>query len=216
MDSGLLGGLVAVAAVAILTLVLRAARSSTPTVTPPAPPAEPAPWADDRNVASKPDEEEDEDGDGVDDRLVVAVTSEGFALIPDRHQVLLLPPEEEGEAWKVGAGLKSTTPRAEKALSMSWRAGDLRGARVVRGAADEAPWKLETLGRDGEYIPFRFETSEAAEAAHQLFEHQGIVELGEDEDGRRVPPSDEQFAEARRIYLETEAELGMMGDEEPR
>jgi hypothetical protein len=39
------------------------------------------------------------------------------------------------------------------------------------------------------------------------------VELGEDEDGHRVPPSPEQFEEARRISLETEAELGLHDDE---
>ena len=217
MSSALLGGLVAVAAVAILTLFLRAARSSAPTVAPPPEPEPvPEPWADDRNAAPKPDEDRDEDDDGVDDRLVVAVTSDGHAFVPDRHAVRLLPPEEEGESWKVGAGIKSSIIRAEKALTMSWRAGDLRGSRVVRGDADEAPWRLESLGRDGEYIPFSFETHEAAEAARELFEHQGIVELGEDEDGRRMPPSAEQFAEARRILVETEAELGMASDEEPR
>lgn len=214
MDSGLLGGLVAVAAVVVVTLLFRAARGSTTTVAPP-PPTES--WADDRySGARDEDDDDDEEEAGPDDSLVVAVTSDGHAFVPDRHVVLLIPPEEEGEAWKVGAGIKSATRRAEKALSMSWRAGDLRGARVVRGDADEAPWRLETLGRDGEYIPCSFESRDAAEAARELLERMNIVKLGEDEDGRPMPPSAEQFAEARRIFQETEAELGMAGDEDPR
>jgi hypothetical protein len=214
MDSSLLGGLVAVGVVIVIALVFRAMGGSTTTVTMPPPRdfgAEPG------NVARKPEAFEGEDDDeGEHDPLVVAVTSDGHALVPDRHQVLLYPPEDEGEAWKVGAGIKSATHRAEKAQAMYWRAGDLRGARVVHGAAEEPPWRLETLGRDGEYIPFGFETREAAEAARVLFEQKGIVRLGEDEDGRLAPPSTEQFEEARRIYVETEAELGMAGDEDPR
>ena len=216
MDSGLLGGLVAVAAVAILTLLVRRMGSSTPTA---APPPAPEAWKDDRNPAARGDDEEsegDDDDDGADDRLVVAVTSDGHAFVPDRHVVRLLPPEDEGEAWKVGAGIKRKTMRAERALAMTLSSGDLRGARVVRGDGDEAPWKLESLGRDGEYIPFSFETREAAEAAREVLERQGIVRLGEDEDGRRMPPSAEQFDEARRIFRETEAELGLASDEETR
>ena len=165
------------------------------------------------------DESEAEDfrGDDADDAgHVIAVTSSGNALVPDGHVVRMLPPEESGEEWKVGAGIKSSTMRAEKAFGMTWSAGDLRGTRVARGAADEGAWVLETLGRDGEYIPFDFETLEAAEAAKQLFERQGVVEIGEDEDGNPAPPSREQFEEARRIYRETLAELSMDEGEEPR
>jgi len=42
------------------------------------------------------------------------------------------------------------------------------------------------------------------------------VQLGEDEDGRRMPPSAEQFAEARRIYLETAAQLELPDEEGER
>ncbi len=214
MDSSLLGGLLAVGVVIVLSLLFRALRGDAGSAAPPPP----GYGTDPGQLAAKPGSPPDENGDDdvEHDGLVVAVTSEGYALVPGRHAVQLLPPEEEGEEWKVGAGIKSSTHRAEKALGMAWRRGDLRGARVVHGAGDEAPWRLETLGPDGEYAPFGFETREAAEAARELFERQGIVQLGEDEDGRPVPPSSEQFAEARRIFLETEAELGMAGDEEPR
>lgn len=211
MLPGLQSGLIAVGAVVVVALLLRSVGASRSDVTsvpvappPPEPPADPAP--------ENADEIVDADDDGVDDRLVVAVASDGSAFVPDRHVVRILPPEEEGEEWKVGAGIKSSRLRAAWALSMTWHAGELRGVQVVRSGAD-APWRLEALGRDGEYISFEFETAEAAEAAKGLFEHQGIVELGEDEDGHPMPPSREQFAEARRISQETEAALGLPDDE---
>ena len=213
MDHGLLGGLIAVGAVVVVALLLRAAGASRSDVTTvPAAPPPPEPPAD--LPAESADEFVDADDDGVDDRLVVAVAGDGSAFVPDRHVVRILPPEEEGEEWKVGAGIKSSRLRAERALTMTWHAGELRGVRVVQGGAEEWPWRLEALGRDGEYISFDFETAEAADAAKALFEHQGIVELGEDEDGHRMPPSAEQFAEARRISRETEAELGLPDDED--
>ena len=210
MNSGLLGGLFAVHFVIVIAMLMRSSRSSDEPAIPRSP--EPPRFDD------TPDDPEllDEDSDGVDDRLVVAVTSDGHALIPDRHVVRLLPPEDSGEEWKVGAGIKSSTIRAERAFGMTWSSGDLRGARIVRGGAEEGAWVLETLGRDGEFIPFDFETREAAEAAQQLFESHRVVQLGEDEDGNRVPPSSEQFEEARRLYDENVAELEGNHGEEPR
>ena len=199
----------AVAAVVLVALVLRGARpsdSDAPTMPrPPQPPPEP--------------DHADEFPDSVDDEAdehVVAVTSDGHALVPHGHVVRLMPPEDSGEEWKVGAGIKRATLRAELAFGMTWSAGDLRGARVVRGGEHEGAWVLETLGRDGEYLPFDFETRDAAEAAQRLFADHRIIEIGEDEDGRPAPPSAEQFEEARRLYHETIAELGADGGEEPR
>lgn len=160
--------------------------------------AEPSPAADADDADAAPDEDEPH---------VVAVTSEGEAFVGYQHAVLLMPAEEQGEGWKVGAGLRASNLRGERALGMSWQAGEMTGARVVPGGADEGPWRFEALGRDGEYLPYPFETREGAEAACHLFERMGIVRLGEDEDGRPVPPSAEQFAEARRVFLATMAEL---------
>ena len=151
--------------------------------------------------------EEGDAADEDDEPHVVAVTSDGEAFVGYQHMILLVPPEDEGEAWKVGAGLRATNLRGASALSASWQAGELTGVRVVQGGADEGPWRFEALGRDGEYLPYPFETREGAEAAKQLFERMRIVRLGEDEDGRAMPPSAEQFAEARRVFLETMAEL---------
>ena len=99
---------------------------------------------------------------------------------------------------------------------MSWHDGDFTGARVVHGAADEGPWRFEALGRDGEYTAFVFETREGADAALGVFESRGVIRLGRDEDGNPVPPSAEQFEEARRIFLETEAALELDDDDEAR
>jgi len=202
VSSSMIGGLVAVAAVIVVALALRAmGGQKSEGVTPSMPPAPPAPEPE--RARSEPDD--DEDGEGEDDRLGVAVTSDGRAFVPDHHVVRVLPPAEEGEEWKVGARLKAALETV--AIGAGWSPGDFRGARVVRGEYDEGPWLLEALGRDGEYITFNFESSEAANAAKDLFERLDIVELGEDEDGRPMPPSAEHFAEARRIYLETAAQL---------
>jgi hypothetical protein len=157
----------------------------------------------------------DESGEAGDDDLesvdVVAVTSDGCALVPDTHAVRLVPPHEDGEAWKAGEAARER--RGQLAIAMSWHAAEFTGARVVRGDADEAPWRLEALGLEGEYTTLLFETRDGADAALRLFESRGVIRLGEDEDGRAMPPSPEQFTEARRIALETEAALD--ADDEP-
>lgn len=207
MSPSMIGGLVAVAAVIVVALAMRAMGGGERSegVVPAVPPAPPLPEPE------RGDEAEGDDGDGEDDRLVIAVTSDGRAIVPDHHVVRLLPPPEEGEEWKVGARLKAALETV--AIGAGWSPGDFRGVRVVRGEYEEGPWLLEALGRDGEYITFPFESSDAANAAKDLFERLDIVELGEDEDGRPMPPSAEHFAEARRIYLETAAQLELPDEE---
>lgn len=146
------------------------------------------------------------------DDEIAAVTSDNFALVPDRHAVRLIPPDESGEGWKPGN--TATNSRGAQAIAMSWHAGDLTGCRVVRGAADEGPWRFEALGRDGEYMAFIFETEDGAHAAHSVFESRGIISQRENEDGERMPPQADQFEEARRVFLETEAALELGDDEE--
>jgi hypothetical protein len=226
VDSGTIGGLVAVGVVIVVALMMRGSRASTPSGVTRAPEPAREPWRDSGgNVAVAEDEDRDydDDDDEDDDEAgasgpggphVIAVTSDGSAFVPDRHAVRLVPPEEAGEEWKVGAGMKATNLRGQAALSMSWHAGELTGARVVRGGADEGPWLMEALGRDGEYTAFVFETREGADAARDLFVRLRVVQLGEDEDGREMPPSAEQFAEARRIYHETAAALDLPDDED--
>lgn len=155
-------------------------------------------------AAPEPEVLEPEPDDTWAEDEVVAVTSDGHAFVPDRHAVRLVPPDEEGEAWKAGEHARDR--RGAAGIAASWHAGDFTGARVVRGGGED-PWRLEALGRDGEYLLFVFETRDGAEAALQLFESRGVIRLGEDEDGNPAPPSAEQFAEARRIFEETEREL---------
>jgi hypothetical protein len=211
VDQGTLLAALAIAAVVVVAFMMRGGKrdeDGVTSVSPESPVSEGAsPRAetfgadDDRDDWDVPPEDEDWDDDEV-----VAVTSDGAAFLPDRHAVRLVPPHEDGEAWK--AGQSASNRRGQQALDMSWHAGDFTGARVVRGGGEE-PWRLEALGRDGEYTAFGFETQEGAEAAVRLFESRGVVRLGTDEDGNRVPPSAEQFAEARRIFEETEQALAM-------
>jgi hypothetical protein len=224
MDSAMVGGLVAVGAVILVALLARGMARKPPAGETPSPAPDPASpraragWSDSGNVATatlEADEDDEDDEDEGDDHII-AVTSLGEALVPHHHAVRLVPPEEQGEGWKVGAGIKSSNLRGEQALAMSWHAGDFTGLRVVRGEMEEGAWRLEALGREGEYTTFGFETREGADAAKLLFERLRIVQLGHDEDGNPMPPSAEQFAEARRIYLETEAALELPDDEDPR
>ena len=216
----LTGGLIAVGVVIVLGLLMRMAnKPSTGGTSRPAEDrlSEGAPARSDRNddgADLTPEDEAmlDELGGAFHDDEVAAVTSDNFALVPDRHAVRLIPPDESGESWK--AGNAATNQRGAQAIAMSWHAGDLTGARVVRGAADEGPWRFEALGRDGEYMAFIFETESGAHAALGLFESRGIVSLQENDDGERMPPQADQFEEARRVFLETEAALELGDDEE--
>ncbi len=216
----MVGGLVAVGAVIVVALIARGMGKKDPdTPRMPETPMNPEGWTADRNLPGGTvafETEDDDDEEEGESEHIIAVTADGEAFVPHHHAVRLIPPEEQGEAWKVGAGIKSSNLRGEQALAMSWHAGDFTGARVVHGGADEPPWRLEALGREGEYAHFGFETREGAEAAKKLFEQLGVVQLGEDEDGRLMPPSAEQFEEARRIYKETEAALELPDDGEPR
>jgi hypothetical protein len=147
--------------------------------------------------------ETEPDGEWGEDE-VVAVTSDGYGFLPDRHAVRLVPPHDEGEAWKKGD--TAHDQRGAAAIAASWHAGDFTGARVSRGGGDE-PWRFEALGRDGEYVVFGFETQDGADAALRLFESRGVIRVGTDDDGNPMPPSAEQFAEARRVFEETERAL---------
>jgi len=213
MDGSLLGVLAAVAAVVAVAVVLRAGsrdEGGAEGVTNPADPAAPqhGPGAGPDDEPEAAGEEPEDDDDPVE---VVAVTCDGYAFVPDTHAVRLVPPDEEGEAWK--AGESSRGRRGAAAIAMSWHANDFTGARVVRGSGEE-PWRVEALGRDGEYAVFAFETRDAADAALGLFRSRRVVRETLDDDGRPLAPSAEQFAEARRLYEETERELASTADDD--
>jgi len=125
---------------------------------------------------------------------VAAVDSEGMAFVPDGETVRLIPPPEPG-------GIMPTRRHTHEIDR-----GDLIGARVVRGAPDFDPWRLEALGRDYEYRAWFFETEEAASAARDVFER-CVVVPPRDEDDEPKPPTSEDFEEARRRDEETEHAL---------
>lgn len=211
MDQGTLVAIGAIAAVAIVAMLMRGMKGGDDAVSTPVPEdsvsegAAPAPEAPEGGPA------DDEEDSGE----VVAVTSDGYGFLPDTHAVRLVPPDEEGESWKSGESARHR--RGAAAIATSWHAGDFTGARVTHGGVD-APWRLEALGRDGEYTVFDFETKEGADAALGLFESRGVIRVGTDDDGNPMPPSPEQFAEARRVYDETYQALAMEqdADEEDR
>lgn len=206
--------LLAAVAAAIVFAVLRA-MTGTGTVAAEAP----APTAAEPLTDAGPptdallEEDEAEFDDPEEDREVVAITSDGWAFVPDQHDVELIRLDEVSPSGELTPEVREQI-RGGRRLGVTLDAGDYIGARVKRGSPEE-PWRLEALGRDGEYVSFVFETEDAARAALDLIMRKGIVKLGQDEDGRLAPPSNEQFEEARRLHDQTEAELAMESEFSP-
>jgi hypothetical protein len=186
-----------------------------------------------REAAAEPDLadlEADEAGEAV------AITSEGWAFLPDGEAVHLVPPGEPEDVWPVRATtVTDTAPTADPEVQVmsgrgapvnprtghrmpGWRPGehlapgDLAAARVTRGAPDYDPWRLEALGRDREYRSWSFETEDAARAALDLLEGR-IVRPPLDEDGEPRRAAAEDYAAARREQEEIERALAMEPDE---
>lgn len=135
---------------------------------------------------------------------VVAVTSDGWSFVPDGEDVTLIPPEnpELGDMAPASEGRTQAMVLPPSHIDV----GDFIGARVIRGAPGHDPWRLEALGRDGEYRAWFFETEGAARAALDLLERR-IVRVPVDDDGDPRPSSGADFDEARRIDEETERAL---------
>ncbi|MBI3539443.1 MAG: hypothetical protein HY076_04140 [Candidatus Eisenbacteria bacterium] len=188
----------AVMAVAVLGLFMRRGAEPPTTGAPPAglPPAEPEPSH--ALVVGDEDDEPDED---------VAITSDGWAFVPDGDEVQIVPPPEPDDP--LIASLGETSPvhvdRNTGALEEAPRgalphakpgehldAGDLIGARVVRGAVGIDPWRLEALGREHEYRAWAFETEAAARLACDLLRSR-IVRVPNDEDGTPHAPDEADY-----------------------
>ena len=187
--------LFAVVAVGVLGLFMR--RGST--VPPAAGIAGPPPPPDAEGPDAAADVEEEVDGDAD----IVAVTSDGWSFMPldDRDRVRLVPPLTPHE-------MEQVVPRSP---SEQLGRGDLIGARLKRGSPDHDPWRIEALGRDGEYRAWRFETPEAARAALALLSGR-IVRGPRDEEGIEVTMGDRDYSEARRREEEIETEMAAMSD----
>lgn len=215
--------LLMVIAVAVIALVMRSfSRDRTPAAPRPADSVE-ALLAEVSGGDSG--EESGEDSDTPEG--VVAITSDGWAFVPDGGEVQLIPPASHDEdlalrpadaAFDVDrlGSQGGPFPRTQRPVS-SWKVGehidhgDLAGVRVKRGAPDFDPWRLEAIGRDGDYRAWFFETEEAARAALELLER--VVRPPRDEYGEADPPGPEDFDAARRLDEETEQALDHHDDE---
>jgi hypothetical protein len=217
------------AVVAVIAVVIRAMSSGGVTD---ATAASTSPEPSSAVVLEEDDTDEEYDDDFAEGDMVeaVAVTSEGTAFVPHRGGVELIPPGEDDDQLREAAerhGLQSIAQAASSAprnpktgrLVVQWRpgqslaAGDVVAVRVVRGAPDFDPWRVECLGRDRDYRPFAFETEEAAHTAAELIQTR-IVRPPRDKDGDPIPVGAEDFMVARRQYEETEQALAMEDDPE--
>jgi hypothetical protein len=218
-----------IAAVAALALAMRAfgSKSSAPDATGAGASSTPAPsWDSDDDDDDEMDEEADEDG------MVeaAAITSDGWAFVPRGQSLELVPPGEDeellkdqaerhgAEALKQAMAAAPVNPHTGRRL-VYWKpgetldVGDMIAARIVRGAPDFDPWRLEALGRDYDYRSFAFETQEAANIALGLVSER-IVRPPRDAHGDAIPVGAEDFAVARRKYDETAEAVAMESDEE--
>lgn len=211
-----------IAVVAVLAVVARGAGGKRDETTPRTGPDR----DDDETNADDGEPETNEDGFVE----AAAVTSDGWAFVPRGSGLELVPPGEDDELLMDQAG-RHGSKALEQAMSSAprnphtgkrlvfWKpgeplgAGDMIAARVVRGAPDVDPWRLEALGRDYDYRSFAFETEEAARTAHSLVEAR-IVRAPKDASGDAIPVGAEDFAVARRQFEETEQALAMEPDEE--
>jgi len=209
--------LIAIAVVAVLAVFLRRVGKGGSDA--PSSAAEPGPPADTGTEPSADPLDEDEAGD---DPEVVAITSDGWAFMPDGDEVQLVPPPEApgGDETDPTDTLNPTAmlphprhrhlPTAKPGEHLD--AGDFIGARVVRGSPGSDPWRLEALGHDGEYRSWAFETPEAADEALRLLLER-IVRPPLDPDGTPRPPDAAQYAAAAALTAEGIAELAMDTDE---
>lgn len=196
----------------------------------------PAASASPRRPSSAPFQDDDEDED-VEDVVeteggLVPLTADGFAFVPRAHDVLLLPllhPEQEAPDWLDRALDTSAVPFSildriyfrgaaggvQRQIGSPLSGGDLTAARVVRGRDPEGgAWRLETLGRDGDYGFHPFATREGADTALEMLVDRHIVQRPLDEEGHTIPESPEDFEEARLRFERTQAELALEGDDD--
>lgn len=209
--------LVAIASVAALAWLLRRnSASTTSDATAFSPPPDPERSGD---PPGEPDGDDEE----------LALTSDGRVFMPDGRSIRLVPladaarveaHREDIEAGMIARGALDRGDLLRAKMGAALDAGDFTAARARRGAAGVVPWRVETLGRDGEYGVFEFETQDGARAALAMIERLGIVRRPRDEEGRPIPPSVEDFEEGRRRYeeslralmLDPEGGLGPPGD----
>jgi hypothetical protein len=211
--------IVVLIAVALIGLFMRRGGDAPPTTAPPS--ADPASLDPEGSWAYVEDEGPDEED--------VAVTSDGYVFVPDGDEVQIVPPREAPDPFAAAIGETSPVhidrntgaleeePRGQ-ALPLTkpgehLDTGDLSGARVVRGAVGIDPWRVEALGREGEYRAWAFETEAAARAACELLRTR-IVRPPLDEDGVPRVPDESDYAMALAMTERGVADLATDPDDE--
>jgi hypothetical protein len=161
----------------------------------------------------------------------VPITAEGIVMMPDGHELRLLPlfdSEEAAPDWLKPSLDSSALPYSvlNRIVMRNARGshgakpgtalnvGDFTAARIRPGVAGSFAWRLETLGRDGDFGFFPFATKSGAQAAMDLLDRHKIVTRELDDEGNPIPASAEDFEEARRRYEETESSLALDIDED--
>jgi len=165
---------------------------------------------------------EPDDYDGL-----AAIETQGFVWLPVRHGirriVLARYVDADGDPralaraeFTVRDVLAFMTPgnTRDPAPGRHLHPGDFTAARIVRGAPNLDPWRLETLGRDGELAVYEFETREAAQAAFTMLDHQHVLHRPLDERGRPLPSNPGDFEEAWLRWERTHRELAL-GERDP-
>ena len=177
---------------------------------------------------TEPDVEDAEpelEEDGLPPPERVPVTAEGLALVRTGHQITLVPlvQSEEIPDWLRSGIEDSSVPYQVVNEFYGWSARSAQGGRaaMMLGAGDftaarirreSGAWRVETLGRDGDFGFFPFETESGARMALELLQQLEIVATHRDDDQETIPPSAEDFEEARRCYEETEQALALEND----
>ena len=154
----------------------------------------------------------DDDDDPED--TVMAITSDGWAFMPDEDEVQLVPvtTAEGGEEDPMAQPGLRRLSMAKPGEHLD--AGDFIGARVVRGSPGADPWRLEAIGHDGEYRSWAFENEEAARTALDLIVTR-IVRTPVDEYRNPTPPGDAEYAAAAALTEAGVADLAMdTGDDD--
>jgi len=200
-------GVVVVAGVALLAWFLRAASGDDKDKAAAGPslegePGSEPPW---------PAEEDLTEEEIAETSQLTVITSEGSAFVPRDHGVQLLPPASPDEMAMQAAQARRAEGGGLPGIAIA--PGDLLAVRVVRGAPDVDPWRLEGLGRDREYQTWAFETEDAARAAREMLERL-VVRPPRDEYGEPAPLTDADFVEAKRVVDETIEELANMPEAE--
>lgn len=208
MNSMVLAG-IAVVGVAIVAMAARArgGDESAPVAEAPGDAPEVHEHGDD--AAGDPDEPSAPRGGDPRSRLIVATSTFGHAFLTDLVDVRIVAPAHEGPEWTAGARIEDPLALAH---ATAWSVGDVVAARVVAGEGEEEPWRLEGIGRDGEYVSYGFATREGAQAVLDLL-HEYVIPPADEADEDEPAVTDATYADARRVYMETLAELGLESDE---